>query len=169
MKRRLFLFVAVLALVGVVLGVRAFSDPKAREIRRIEKRVQALAEAVSFAEGDSPFLRLGYPQRVVAFFGPSIELAINLGTREAHATLQRSELEERAGVMRAASRGLSVQFLDVVPTVNDALNEATVHLTSKIFFLGDLDYTVQEFRLQLSRHPEAGWQVLRVATVRTME
>ncbi|MBL9127782.1 MAG: hypothetical protein JNL97_09050 [Verrucomicrobiales bacterium] len=171
MKPRIALLLVLLGVVGGLLGYRAFADPEAREMRRITKRVLALAESVSFGEKDSPFQRLGYADRVAGFFGPTVELAINLGTREAHATLSRSELKERAGVMRATARGLSVRFLDVVPSldIQGPRDRASVHLTSKIYFLGDVDYIVQEFRLRLVKHAQNGWEVVRVETVRTME
>lgn len=150
-------------------GVRAWGDPRVREMRRVEKRVLALAEAVSFTGKDSTFQRLAYPEKLGGFFAASTELDITLGAREAHATLLNDELKERAAVMRATAKGLSVQFLDVAVTLNDDLNEATAHLTSKIYFTGEPDYWVQEFRLQLSKQTELGWQIRRIATVRTME
>ncbi len=168
-RRILFLLMALAVAVAATLGVRALSDGRAREVRKVEKRVRALAEAVSFAEGDSPFQRLGYPDRVAGFFAPVTEVDIAVGQREARVVLPKAELKERSGVLRAASRGLSVQFLDVVVNLNEGMDEATAHLTSKIYFTGDPDYTVQEFRLLWSKDREHGWQLQRISTVQTME
>lgn len=169
MKRRLLIWTGIVAVLAAGWGVRALGDPRTRELRRVEKRVLALAEAVSFTEKDSPFSRLGYPDKVIGYFGPTTELEITLGSREAHATLTNAELKERAGAMRVTARGLSVQFLDVAVTLNDAMDQATAHLTSKIYFTGEPDYWVQEFRLQLGKEAEHGWRVSRIETVRTME
>lgn len=169
MKRRVFAWMAVGVVVVVVLGGRVWGDPRQREARRVEKRILALAEAVSFTDKDSPLLKLGYADKVGGFFAPTTDLDIILGNREAHATLSKAELTERAGAMRVAARGLSVQFLDAAVTLNEAMDQATVHLTSKIYFTGDADYWVQEFRLQLEKHAQQGWQVSRIATIRTME
>ncbi len=172
MNRRVLGVLGVLGLAAILAtgwGISALGDPRAREIRRVEKRVAALAEAVSFGEKDNPFVRLGYADGVAEYFGPNIDLAITLGSREAHASLTHQELKERAGVLRAAARGLSVRFLDLAVTLNPDLDEATVHLTSKIFFTGEPDYSIQEFRLRLAKHPAQGWQVHRIETVRTME
>lgn|GEM_PF-3132872 len=169
MKRRFFLLAGGAVVLAAGWGVLAWGDPRNREMRRVEKRLLALAEAVSFSEKDSMFLRLGYPEKVRGFFGPTTELDITVGSREAHATLVNSELKERVGLMRATAKGLSVQFLDVAVTMNEALNEATAHLTSKIYFTGEPDYLVQEFRVQLGKQAEQGWRVSRIGTVRTME
>ncbi|MGE3312249.1 MAG: hypothetical protein AB7O66_19975 [Limisphaerales bacterium] len=170
MNRRVLAVVGVALLVATGWGVRALGDPRAREARRVEKRVTALAEAVSFSEKDNPFLRLGYAERVAGFFGSVTDLAITLGSREAHASLTHQELKDRAVALRAAARGLSVQFLDLDVNLNPGLDEATVHLTSKIYFTGEPDYSIQEFRLRLTRPPDQpSWQVRGIETVRTME
>lgn len=169
MTRRILLVVGLLVVVVAGFGFRAWSDPRSREVRRIEKRILGLAEVVSFGEPGSAFQRLAYGDRVADYFAESTELDITVGSREVQTTLTRGELRDRALAIRATAKGLSVQFMDAVVTMNDAMDEATVHLTSKIYFTGEPDYWVQEFRFNLVRkHPEA-WRIRTIVTVKTME
>jgi len=169
MMRRFLLTLGLAIVVAVGFAVRAWSDPKSREVRRIEKRLLGLASGISFTEQGSPFQRLAYGDRVADHFAESTELDITVGSREIQVTLSRGELRDRALATRATAKGLSVQFMDVVVSLNEAMNEATAHLTSKIFFKGEPDYWVQEFRFELAKvHPE-GWKIRKIITIKTME
>lgn len=168
MNRWLFLMgLALVAGVGA-MGWRWWGDPQAREIRRVQHRVLELAEAVSFREQDSPFFRVGYAEKVAEYFANATELDVSLGARQARGAMTRSELKEGAAGMRATARGLSVQFMDVVVTLGEGMKDATAHLTSKIYFKGEPDYWVQEFRLTLAKESDHVWRVRRISTVRTM-
>ena len=169
MMRRLLVTLGLVIVVAIGFAFRAWSDPKSREVRRIEKRLLGLASGLSFTEKGSPFQRLAYGDRVADFFADTTELDIAVGSREIQVTLSRGELRDRALATRATAKGLSVQFMDVVVTLNERMDEATAHLTSKIYFTGEPDYWVQEFRLQLGKvHPE-GWRIRKITTIKTME
>ena len=101
-------------------------------------------------------------------FTDTVDLDITLGARSAHETISRSQLRDGANSLRATNRGLSVEFIDIVVDVTPPTPSASVHLTSKIYFLGDPDYFVQEFRIALEK-PANEWLIRRIATVRTME
>ncbi len=160
---------AVIAVLTLsTLALLFTSDPRAREARRVRSRLKALATAVSFKESDAPFVRLGYPGRIVDFFGEGTEVDITLGSRSAHQSFTRSELKEGAAGLRATNRGVSVEFTDVAVTPDLEQGRAEAHLTAKIFFLGDHDYFVQEFRVGLVK-ADGEWRIRRMATVRTME
>lgn len=167
-SRRILLVTAGLALAGAVAWLILEYDPRAREIRHIQQRLGALATAVSFRENDPPFVRLGYGGRLTDYFAESVEIDIALGSRGMHETINREQLKEGATGLRAANRGLSVEFIDIAVTPGPTSTNASAHLTSKIYFIGDPDYFVQEFRIDL-RKGSGDWQVRRIATVRTME
>lgn len=167
--RRWILPLAALALVAGALGFRVFSDPEAREVRRVRARLMALASAASFKETDPPLLRLAYAGRLTDYFLDPTQLEVTLGARSAHESMTTAQLRDGATALRAASRGLSVEFIDIAVKLLDATRtRAEAHLTTKIYFLGDPDYFVQEFKILLEK-PESEWRVRRVSTVRTME
>lgn len=175
MKRRALILALVVLAAGSTLAWRQLADPHAREVRRIQARVAALANALSFSEKDPPFVRLGYAGKVTQFFDDPISLDVSLGQYVAHETLHRSRLPEGLAGMRLNYRGLEVEFIDIVVDLPPAAlapdnprPNATVHLTSKIQFVGDRDYWVQEFRLDLQR-VEGQWLVRGVTTLKTME
>lgn len=152
-----------------VLALWLLSDPRKRELQRVERRLQELAETVSFAENDPVFRRLGYPQNVVEFFTTNVQFDVELSPRQQHELwVGRDQLLERATVVRAGVRGLRVQFLDPEVRLGEDLHSATAHLTSKIYITGESDYIVQEFRLALVK-PAGTWLVRKVETVKTME
>jgi len=165
-RRRAILLVLLLALVGGGAAFWIWNDPRQREIKRVQHRLLDLAKDASFSEKDPLFKRLGYPQRVVAFFDENIEVAVE-GARQEHRVMGRAQLLENATQLRAGFRGLSVQFLDPQVELAEDLRSAVVHLTSKIYFTGDSDYTVQEFRIALVKQGNA-WMVRKVETVKTM-
>ncbi|MBX3744955.1 MAG: hypothetical protein KF833_06560 [Verrucomicrobiae bacterium] len=169
MNRRLLTFlVAALVGVGTALYLRAQNDPRTREIRRIQKHLLQLATDVSFTERDTPFQRLGYPGRLPDYFTDPAHFQIAIGRYLADQPLSHAELRDATTAIRAQFRGLSVQFLDIVVELADPPDQATAHLTSKIYFTGDADYWIQEFRLTLAR-AEASWRIQHLATLRTMD
>lgn len=169
-RRKILLGSAVLSLTALGLGWGIWwrQDPRTRAIREIQARLKEVAAITSFKEQDPPFVKLGYAGRLSEYFADTIELDITLGTRSAHETITRNQLRDGASSLRATNRGLSVEFIDIVVEVDPPSPLASVHLTSKIYFLGDPDYFVQEFRIDLEK-PANSWLVKRLATVRTME
>lgn len=164
---------AVVLLAAAWLALAWYRDresPLGRATREVRTRLQELAAATSFRENDPPFVKLGYPQRLVPFFAPETAFDIQMGARATQGTFTRSQLSEGAAGLRGGQRGLSVEFLDITVTATpvEAPTQATAHLTSKIYFLGDPDYFVQEFRVGLSRMTN-GWKIERLETVQTME
>lgn len=170
MKRfkRTLLGAVTLLLLGSGLGLWYFDDPHQRTRRLIRKRLLQLAEATSFKENDPPFARLAYAPRVTDFFGEAVELDITLGPRSAQETISRPNLRDGLTALRHTNRGLNVEFMDIVVNLASPPTHATAHLTSKIYFLGDPDYFVQEFRVDLEK-PADDWLIRGVATVKTME
>ncbi len=174
MKRRTFI---LLAAVGVAAGLalRLRADPRARQVRLIQTRLRELSVALSFTDKDPPFARLSYAERVTRFFDDPVDLDLAIGPYVAAESVHRTRLPEGLAGLRLNNRGLDVQFIDItVDLPDEALDPATAaprasaHLTSKIFFAGERDYWVQEFRLALVRR-QGVWLVRSVATVRTME
>lgn len=167
-RRLVTLLLAALVGIGTALYLRAQNDPRAREIRRIQKHLLQLASAVSFTERDTPFQRLAYPGGLPDYFTDPAHFQIAIGRYVADQPLSHAELRDATTAIRAQFRGLSVQFLDIVVDLAPDPDQATVHLTSKIYFTGDSDYWIQEFRLALAR-TESTWRIQRLATLRTME
>lgn len=176
MNRRNFItLLAAAATTGTGLAWWLRSDPRDREIRRIRTRLHNLATDLSFTEKDPPFARLGYADRITRYFHDRVDLDLAIGQYAASESLPRSRLPEGLVGLRLNNRGLSVEFIDIaVDLPDDALDpaaelpHASAHLTSKIYFTGERDYWVQEFRINLVRH-QGTWLVRGVSTVRTME
>lgn len=158
---------AAMALGGWV-AFQQLGNPHAREVRRIRQRLEGLAAAVSFTDKDPIFVKLGYPDRLVSYFADPTHLDLSVGRRHEQATRTRGELRDGLASLRAAATGLSVEFLDIAVELDAARQGAVAHLTSKIYFTGDADYWVQEFRLDLEK-PQDHWLVRRITTIRTME
>jgi hypothetical protein len=158
---------AALALAGL-LAAGAFGDAQSREIRRVRQRLLKLAEAASFQEKDPPFAKLRYADRVTGYFATETEFDLQMGQRSPQGTFTRSQLHEGAAALRASGKGLSVEFIDIAVQLTPTPTQATAHLTSKIYFVGDPDYFVQEFRVGLEKSTNS-WLVRRLETVRTME
>ena len=176
MNRRTFLLGAtttVFAAAGAAWWL--LPDPAERERRRIRTRLLDLAKALSFTEKDSPFLRMGYAERVTRFFDETVDLDLTVGPYVATESLHRSRMPEGLAGLRLGNRGLVVEFIDIAVELSDATLDpaavrptASAHLTSRIYFTGDRDYWVQEFRFELVR-AAGDWLVRGVATVKTME
>ncbi len=169
LRRKILLVTAALTLaLGLGAWLRFSQDPRTRALREIQARLLEVATITSFKEQDPPFVKLGYAGKLSEYFADTIELDITLGARSAHETISRAQLKDGAASLRATNRGLQVEFIDIVVDVTPPDPRASVHLTSKIYFLGDPDYFVQEFRIDLEK-PADTWLVRRIATVRTME
>ncbi len=167
MNRRHVGFLSIVALLAAAFLGWKLADPEARESRRIQKRLSALAREISFPENESAVRKLTYADRVGAYFADPTDFSIALGPRSIEGIHSRAQLEEGCRGIRAVSRGLEVSFLDITPTLQPDRQRATAHLTSKIYFKGDPDYWIQEFRLHLA-HSEHQWRITRIETVRTM-
>ncbi len=174
------LVIALLGL-GLLLGAGGLAwylrapDPHTREVRRVRQRLLDLAGSLSFSEADGRFTRLAYPERLAGFFADPVDLEITLGTRSRSGEMSRAQIRDGTAATRASNRGLDIRFLDIVVDLPrdpsdpaKPANQATAHLTSTIFFKGDPDYWIQEFRLQLVQ-TNASWLVRRIETVETMK
>ncbi len=168
MKRRTLIVALVVVLGALVAGAWVFLDAHAREIRRIQRHLNTLAATVSFTDKDPPFVRLGYGGKVAGFFDNPTEFDVTIGPRATQGLIPRSQLHAGAAGLRLNAPGLSVRFIDIAVELDQDRTSASAHLTARIFFTGDPDYFVQEFRLRLKR-TEGRWLVDRIATVRTME
>lgn len=166
-RRRILVLVLVIAaaLVGFLLWSR---DPRAREIRRIQTRLEEFARSLSFTDKDPPFVRLGYAGRAVGFFADPVQFDMTLGSRVLQGPVPVERLREGAAGLRATSAGLSIRFSDIAVDLDQTSTNASAHLTARIFFAGDNDYLVQEFRMRLEKS-NADWRVREVRTVRTMD
>jgi hypothetical protein len=167
-KRRLSLLLLALIALGTAAFLWFRIDPRAREIRHIQERLQALAKDVSFQGQESLLQRLSYAQGVVKYFADPAEFDVVVNNQELLGIRTRAQLEEMAAAARAAVSGLKVEFLDIHVELETPPTDATAHLTARIQAAGDQDYTVQELRLRLVK--DAGdWLVRRVEPLRTME
>lgn len=165
---------ALLLLLLVAGGLLAWNlqNPEAREIRRIRQRLLNLAETASFQSQDNLLLRAAYPTRLAAYFADPTEFDIDLGDNHISRSMTLSTLQENATILRnepRSGRGLTIEFLDLDVRLHPDRTSATTHLTSKIRFVADVDYWVQELRLDLRRSTNHAWVVHRVQTVRTMQ
>jgi hypothetical protein len=165
-NRRTWIAIGLGALLGGGLIVSRFTDPRARESRRVQDQLQTLARTVSFSEQDAPLRKLSYAERVVRFFGDATALDLSLGTFHKQGALARGDLREVLAGIRAGNRGLDVQFLDIVPELDESMRSATAHLTAKIYDRqAVLDSGASESMAEIRRRLVGGWRT----TLRTME
>lgn len=172
MNLRRTLTLLLLLLVAGGLLAWNFQNPETREIRRIRQRLLSLAETASFQSQDHLLLRAAYPTRLAAYFADPTEFDIDMGDNHLSRSMSLSTLQENATLLRnetRSSRGLTIEFLDIDVRLDPQRNSATAHLTSKIRFVADVDYWVQELRLDLQRSTNHAWIVHRLQTVRTMQ
>lgn len=167
-RRRLLLLLTVVAGIALLVGWRLMQDPRRREIRLIQQRVNHLATALSFSDKSSLLNKVGYAERVAEFFSDPTELRIAFGRWAVHESVSRAQVTETAAGLRASAKGLDVQFLDVDVALDPSGSTATAHLTSKIYVHGDSDYWVQEFKLGLTQSNRV-WRLKEVLTLKTME
>lgn len=154
--------------VALLVSARSWFDPQTREIRRIQERVDSLAKALSFSEKGSIFTKAGYAEKVAGYFAEPTELRIAFGRWAVDEPVSRHQIFEGAAGLRASAKGLAVEFIDIAVSLSPVSSNATAHLTSKIYFTGDPDYWVQEFRLALAKTNQE-WFIREVVTVKTME
>jgi hypothetical protein len=146
-RRIVILALAVLTLAaGIFLW--SFGDSRTRETRRIQRRLESLAQDASFSERDHAFRRLAYSGQLAGYFAETVVFDTPEGQWPQDKTMKRSELEAFAAAVRTR-RGLDMKFLDIAVHLEEPPTNAIAHLTSKIYFTGDQDYWVQEFRLGL--------------------
>lgn len=165
---RLLVLLAVGAGIAALVGWRLTQDPRSREIRRIQQRVNNLAGALSFSEKNGLLNKVAYAERVSEYFSDPTVLRIALGRWAVNEPVPRSQVYETAAGLRGSAKGLDVQFLDIAVDLKDSGSNATAHLTSKIYFHGDSDYWVQEFKLSLTQSNRV-WRLQEVQTLKTME
>ncbi len=105
-------------------------------------------------------------QSVGNFFSASVEINIDLPTRQQHSTLSRDDIVQ---TMMAAhsSGGFTVKFPDISVTIAADQNNAQADVTVEASVPGEQDLIVQQMRFTLQKIG-GKWLITRVQTVRTL-
>lgn len=152
-------------LIGVVLLLFWLLLPSPEKI--IRHRLDEVARTASFGPDESPLLVAGKAQKLAGFVSPNVEVTLEGPAQMGRTFSGRDELMQAAAGAHAATRSLTVQFLDVNVTVNADQQSATASLTLKARAGGENDSIVQ--RLNVTFQKTGGeWLITRVETVRPL-
>ncbi|HTB82410.1 MAG TPA: hypothetical protein VK742_02035 [Candidatus Sulfotelmatobacter sp.] len=159
---RLFLLAAVVAL-GWWLWTVFFPSPE----RVVLKRMQSLAELLTFKSDISNLGRESRASEFTGYFSVDTEIVVDVPELGAHTLSGRDEVREAGNGGFASAPSLSVSFLDATVKIGPDKQTADVSCTLKASAGNDKDYGVQELRFQWKKI-EGTWQITRAETVKTL-
>ena len=158
--------VAALLVIGwlLLLGYRHFFPSQETRIRQM---LGELARVVSMPPNSSPLANLAAANELVSSFTPDVEINVNVPGAGQHALSGREEIIQAAVAARSHSRGVKVEFLDIIVRLQADKQSAVTDLTAKVTQTGERDFDVQELKFRLKK-VGSEWRIARVETVRTL-
>jgi hypothetical protein len=156
------------ALVGALTGLGYwgwqvfFPSPE----KVIRKRLGEIARLASFGPNEAPLAKLANSQKLLSFFSPNIEVALDFGGR-VRSISGRDDLSEAVMGVRGHLAGLSVRFPDIVVAVAEDRRSAAANVTVRAKVHGEKDDYVDELKL-LFRPEDGDWLIFRIEPVKTL-
>jgi len=153
----------VLAALGV-WGWRAwFPDPE----KLIRRRLDELAEAVSFGPRDGPLALLTNPGKVASFCAQDVRVNVtNFGYSQ---TLNgREDVQRAAAMARSAYTSLNIKFPDILVRLASDKQSAVVETTLRGQASGVRDLQMLELRFTM-RHIDGEWLIAAVDTASALQ
>jgi hypothetical protein len=148
----------------LLLGYWRFFPSQETRIRRM---LGDLARVVSTSPNSSPLANLAAANQLAGFFTKDVEINVDVPTLGRHTFSGREEIIQAAAAARSNSRGVKIEFLDILVRLQADKQSAVADLTAKVTRAGERDFDVQELKFR-ARKVDGGWRIARVDTVRTL-
>lgn len=161
--------VRVVLLAAVVLvgtGIFRWLFPDDRKV--IATRLKRIAELATFSSNEAPLTRLGNAKELSNFFAGDVEVLVDVPGMQAHTIQGRDELFQMAMAARATSPSVTVEFPDVVTTVDADKTGAESNLTLKARVTGQPELIVQEMAVSWKKM-DGAWRITKLRTVKTLQ
>jgi hypothetical protein len=133
----------------------------------IRKQLLQLARSATIAPNESQLGRMGNAQKLTMFFTTDAELVVDVPGRLQHTFNGRDEIRDAAAGVRVTLRSLSVEFFDMVITVEPDKQTAVAQLTAKATMPGENVPEVQRIKAEFKR-VDGEWLINRAETVKAL-
>jgi hypothetical protein len=154
---------AVIVGVGVWLWGVFFPSPE----HLIRKRLNELAQAVSFSSNEGSLAKAMNAERLTGFFSSDVEITIDVPGHSLQTLHGRDEVLQAGMAARALAGSLNVEFLDInIALASDKMG-AVVNLTAKGRAGSEKDLLVQELKLTMKKL-KGDWLIIQIETVKTL-
>ena len=110
---------------------------------------------------------MGNAQKLTMFFTTDAELVVDVPGRLQHTFNGRDEIRDAAAGVRVTLRSLSVEFFDMVITVEPDKQTAVAQLTAKATMPGENVPEVQRIKAEFKR-VDGEWLINRAETVKAL-
>lgn len=157
------LVLAALAALGVWLWTIWFLSPQ----KIIQRRLEIVAQRVSFTADESALARMADVQSLTGCFSTNVDVNINTREAERQDFVGRDQITQVALAARSAVGSLNVKFLDINVTVAADKQSATADLTVDANVSGQQDAIVQEMKFTFQKI-DGQWLITQVETIRTL-
>jgi len=167
-KRHLLRWTVLAALVGIGAWIRLtyFTDQA-----RITRTLRGLLQDVSFTADAGNLTKAAKFNSVIGRFTDDITIRIEQVVPRAHPLSGRTELQAAVQGYFTHLRHSTLTLHDVVISALDPeARTARAALTaSAVTSQAGVEFTAQEFELELKKDPEGRWLISQVAAVRTLK
>jgi len=154
---------AAIAAIGIWLWGIFFPSPE----HLIRKRLNELAQSVSFSSNEGSLAKAMNSERLTGFFSPDVEIAVDVPGHSQQTLHGKDEVLQAGMAARAVAGSLSVEFLDVNIVLAPDKTSAVVNLTAKGRAGTEKDLLVQELKLTMKKI-KGDWLIFQVETVKTL-
>lgn len=138
------------------------------EEKRVRRRIDALAEAVSIPENPTTTATIAAGDRLRGFLTSDIEVEVDMPDGGRRTFSGRPDIIRAAMAAHASAQGFRVRFFDVNITLGPDAESAIAELTAQVVQKGEEDFTVQELKFTW-RKEDNEWRLAKAETVRTLK
>lgn len=157
----------ILATVIVASGVWLWGVFFPRPEHVIRKRLNELAEAISFSSNEGSLAKPMNAERLTGFFSPDVEITVDVPGHSQQTIHGRDEVLQAGMAARGLAGSLKVEFLDINVSLAPDKMSAVVDLTAKGRAGSERDLLVQELKLTMKKVKQ-DWLIFQVETVKTL-
>lgn len=156
--------VAVLLVLGVWLSWKLF--PNDKEV--IRARLQELARKTSFAPGEGLLSKTAKASQVAELFSPDVTVQFTHAAREQLNLTGRADIIQALNQAHLHMRGLAVEFVDLLVSLEADKLSATALVTAKAQISGEREFYLHELKLALKK-ADGQWLITKVEDFKTLE
>jgi hypothetical protein len=154
---------AILILAGFFAWRHFFPAPEVV----IRRRLNDLAQLLSFGPGEGPLAKVSNAQKATSYFSEDVDIAIDVAGYGMVRVEGHDNLFQALMTARSQLSSVDVQFLDINVVVAGSGDGATVNLTVKGRLPSDRDIQVLELKI-LVRKVSGKWLIRHVEAVKTL-